>query len=275
MIMKKYKALILDVDGTLIGADYTISPKVKEAIFSIKDKMLVSLCSGRCFDRIHKYVNELELTSLQMCDDGGEIYDPVKHQPVYQKIINLPVAREIIRDIKKNGWHYVVSHKSEYYVDKPYMSEEILRGYKFAVEKVMPNLNGVKNPQLTKITITGVTPQNQKKVEEVLQPYSEDVHFIAAAYGLKRVTPFYAIDITQKGATKLTALEEYVKLNKINLAETVVVGDGYNDFPLLLAGGLKIAMGNAADDLKKIADFVAPGIDEDGVAMVIEKFLKE
>lgn len=271
----KYKALILDVDGTLIGADYTISSKVKQAIFSIKDKMLVSLCSGRCFDRIYNYVSELELTSLQMCDDGGEIYDPVRHKPVYQKIIDLGVARKIIKDIKKNNWHYVVSYKSEYYVDKPYMSEEILRGYKFAVEKTMPNLNDVKNPELTKITITGVTPQNQKKVEEVLRPYSEDVHFIAAAYGLKRVTPFYAIDITEKSATKLSVLEEYAKLNKIDLSETVVVGDGYNDFPLLLAGGLKVAMGNAADDLKKIANYVAPSVEEDGVADVIERFLHD
>lgn len=270
-----YKALILDVDGTLVGADYQISPKVKEAVFSIKDKMLVSLCSGRCFDRIHKYVNELELTALQMCDDGGEIYNPVQHRAVYQKIIDLAVARKIMSDIKKNNWHYVVSHNSEYYVDKPYMNEEILRGYKFAVEKVMPNLNDVKNPQLTKITITGVTPQNQKKVEEVLRPYSDDVHFIAAAYGLKRITPFYAIDITEKGATKLTALEEYIKLNQISLSETIVVGDGYNDFPLLLAGGFKVAMGNAAEDLKKIADYVAPNVEEDGVAVVIEKFLKE
>ena len=52
-----------------------------------------------------------------------------------------------------------------------------------------------------------------------------------------------------------------------------MVGDGYNDFPLLLAGGLKVAMGNAVSDLKKIADYIAPTVDEDGVATVIEKFL--
>ncbi|MCL5676272.1 MAG: Cof-type HAD-IIB family hydrolase [Patescibacteria group bacterium] len=271
--MTNYKALILDVDGTLIGHEYTISPRVKNAIFSVKDKVPVSLCTGRCFDRIHKYVNELELTSMQMCDDGGEIYDPLNHKPVYQKIIDLKTAKEIILEIKKNKWHYVVSYNSEYYVDKPYMSEEILRKYKFAVEKEMPNLNNVKNPKFTKITITGVTSERQKKVEEVLQPFSEKVHFIAAAYGLKRVTPFYAVDITEKSATKLTVLEEYARLNNIDLSQTIVIGDGYNDFPLLMAGGLKVAMGNAPDDLKKIADYVAPSVEQDGVAEVIEKFL--
>jgi hydroxymethylpyrimidine pyrophosphatase-like HAD family hydrolase len=51
------------------------------------------------------------------------------------------------------------------------------------------------------------------------------------------------------------------------------VGDGYNDFPLLEACGLKVAMGNALEDLKGIADYIAPSVDEDGVANVIEKFI--
>ena len=51
------------------------------------------------------------------------------------------------------------------------------------------------------------------------------------------------------------------------------MGDGYNDFPLLMASGLKIAMGNAVPELKEIADFVAPTVEEDGVAVIIEKFI--
>ena len=51
------------------------------------------------------------------------------------------------------------------------------------------------------------------------------------------------------------------------------MGDGYNDFPLLMACGLKIAMGNAVPELKAIADFIAPSVEEDGVATVIEKFI--
>ncbi len=273
--MKKYKALVLDVDGTLVGSNYEISPRVKEAIFSIKDKILVSLCSGRCFDRIYKYVNELELTSLQISDGGGEIYDPVRQRAVYQKIIPQDTAEKIISDIKKNKYDYIVTQDSRYYLDKPYMDEEILLRYHFSVDKPMPEISSIKEPRFTKITIVGVNKENEKNITEMLRKYSEEVHFIQAAYGLVKTTAQYSIDITQKSATKLTALEEYAKLNKINLSETVVVGDGYNDFPLLMAGGLKIAMGNAADDLKKIADFVAPGVEDDGVAVVIEKFLKE
>ena len=60
---------------------------------------------------------------------------------------------------------------------------------------------------------------------------------------------------------------------RIEQYEIIGVGDGYNDFPLLMACGLKVAMGNATEDLKEIADYIAPTVDEDGVADVIEKFV--
>ena len=51
------------------------------------------------------------------------------------------------------------------------------------------------------------------------------------------------------------------------------VGDARNDAPLLNVCGLKVAMGNADDKLKKIAHYIAPSVDEDGVAHVVERFI--
>lgn len=53
----------------------------------------------------------------------------------------------------------------------------------------------------------------------------------------------------------------------------MAVGDGYNDYPLLMAAGFKVAMGNAVPEVKAIADYIAPSVDEDGAADVIEKFI--
>ncbi|KKS86821.1 MAG: hypothetical protein UV61_C0006G0022 [Candidatus Gottesmanbacteria bacterium GW2011_GWB1_43_11] len=76
-------------------------------------------------------------------------------------------------------------------------------------------------------------------------------------------------------ASKLHGIHRVSQLLPVEPHEIIGVGDGYNDFPLLMACGLKIAMGNAVPDLKAIADFVAPGVEEDGVAVVIEKFILE
>ena len=74
-------------------------------------------------------------------------------------------------------------------------------------------------------------------------------------------------------ATKQHAIVNVAKLLDIDTSEIIGVGDGPNDFPLLIACGLKIAMGNAVPELKAIADFIAPSVEEDGVATVIEKFI--
>ena len=59
----------------------------------------------------------------------------------------------------------------------------------------------------------------------------------------------------------------------IKTDEIIGIGDGYNDFPLLMACGLKVAMGNAVEELKAIADYIAPSVEEDGVVDVINKFV--
>jgi hydroxymethylpyrimidine pyrophosphatase-like HAD family hydrolase len=74
-------------------------------------------------------------------------------------------------------------------------------------------------------------------------------------------------------ATKLHAVIKIADIEKIKPEEIIGVGDSYNDYPLLSACGFKIAMGNAVPELKAIADYIVPTVDDDGVAVVIEKFI--
>jgi HAD superfamily hydrolase (TIGR01484 family) len=83
----------------------------------------------------------------------------------------------------------------------------------------------------------------------------------------------YGLNITHINATKLHGIEMVLKKLGLKHDEVIGVGDSYNDFPLLMSCGLKIAMGNAVSDLKEIADYVAPSVQEDGVSDVIEKFV--
>ena len=52
-------------------------------------------------------------------------------------------------------------------------------------------------------------------------------------------------------------------------------GDQDNDIEMLLAAGTKVAMGNATEDLKKIADYVTDSVDNDGVVTAVAKFIGE
>lgn len=83
----------------------------------------------------------------------------------------------------------------------------------------------------------------------------------------------YGVNVSHVNATKLHGVEIIMKHAHLKREEIIGVGDGYNDFPLLMASGLKVAMGNAVEDLKAIADYVTLPVEEDGVAEVIEKFI--
>jgi hydroxymethylpyrimidine pyrophosphatase-like HAD family hydrolase len=80
--------------------------------------------------------------------------------------------------------------------------------------------------------------------------------------------------ITHSQATKQHGVFEFSKVAGVPLQNIAGVGDDENDFPLLMACGYKVAMGNAVASLKDIAGYVAPPVEEDGAVQVIEKILE-
>ncbi len=90
-------------------------------------------------------------------------------------------------------------------------------------------------------------------------------------------TPAYPevdfINVLAPDVSKGNALEALASHLGIALSEVVAIGDGGNDVSLLSRVGLAIAMGNAPDELKTVADYVTLDIDHHGVAAAINKFL--
>ena len=90
-------------------------------------------------------------------------------------------------------------------------------------------------------------------------------------------TPAYPevdfINVVAPGVSKGKALEALATFLGIPLSEVMAIGDGANDITLLSSAGLAIAMGNAPEELKAVADYVTLDGDHNGVAAAINKFL--
>ena len=84
------------------------------------------------------------------------------------------------------------------------------------------------------------------------------------------------IDIftTHPNSTKQHAILKFSQILEIDPKDIMGIGDGYNDMPLLMACGLKVAVGNAINDLKEIADYIAPPVIDDGFAYAVRKLIK-
>ena len=81
------------------------------------------------------------------------------------------------------------------------------------------------------------------------------------------------VNVTHLSVSKGAALTELASAYGLEPADVLAIGDGPNDAPLLMAAGLAIAMGNANAALKELADHVVAGVDEDGFAEAVERFI--
>ncbi len=83
----------------------------------------------------------------------------------------------------------------------------------------------------------------------------------------------WAVDFTRRGVDKAVATAMLADMIGVELGQMAAAGDSYNDLPLLQACGLAIAMGDAPEELKAIADYIAPSAEEDGLAVAIEEYI--
>ena len=81
------------------------------------------------------------------------------------------------------------------------------------------------------------------------------------------------IEIISPGVSKASALVKLAEILDIDISETMAIGDANNDLPMLKAAGFSVAMGNATDDVKAIANAVTGNCDDDGWAQAIYKYV--
>lgn len=246
----KYKALFLDVDGTtVVHGEYNLpSDRVTQAIFACrKEGVFVSLATSRTFFSVHRVIEHLLLDGYHVISSGLQLYDATKQKIIVEKSIPEPSIRFIFAAAKKYNAHVkFFDGVKDSHFDGIHIPKKVVGAY---------------FPQ--------IEPQTLEKIHNELGS--------VAGIALHRMdawnSNFECLDITHIEASKFHGVVEVLKRFHIDKKDVIGIGDGYNDFSLFKACGLKVAMGNAVPQLKAIADFVAPTVEEDGVAVVIEKFI--
>lgn len=261
----KPRILFCDVDGTLVGRDLIISPHLKNAVSDwIKQGNLFSLASGRQFAGVYETAcQELALTSPQVTMNGGQIIDPIKREVMHAEYIDDSDIQQILAYLEKSGLYYWVEKDFSVYNSTGESFPEIFGDVPFYhISKLIPR-------DISKAGIVPLSKEDDAKIHKELVLKFPNSHFVRLS------SPFGDNwDITAKGATKHTGVLRVLTLLSLSREQSIGIGDGENDFPLLEACGYKIAMGNAKDDLKEIADYVTASYSEDGVAKAIYHLLE-
>lgn len=268
--MTKYKALALDLDGTLTNSKKQISAENKLAIHRAIDRgVAVILASGRPVLGMMHLVRELELKEkggYVLAYNGGNIIDCRNGKLMYERILPAECISLICSSAKKNGVVPMTYTEDEIVAeddeDEYMIKEAICNSAKI---KKVEDLESFVNYPVAKFLVVGEHEKLIPVRDELKNAFSEqlDVFFSES----------YFLEVVPKGVAKSTSLDSLLKKINIKREELMACGDGMNDIPMLEYAGFSVAMENAYPEVKKYADFITLSNDEDGVAHAIEKFI--
>lgn len=264
-----FKLIALDMDGTLLRKDKTISKATHTAIQNAKAKgVKVVLATGRPTLGIKKYLGELGLTN-----DGD--YAIAFNGAVVQ---NTKTGRIIAKNIMSlEDLSYLFTLSKELGVNIHLLTENSCITPKWSkYSQLEVDINNIPlqildyNSLDSSTTVVKIMFIDEKELlDEIVEKLPEEIH---DKYTVVRSAPYF-LEFLNKKVNKGFGVELLADALGISAEEVICVGDAGNDIHMIKYAGLGVAMGNAFPEVKEIADYIACTNEEDGVAEVINKFI--
>ena len=266
----KYKVILCDFDGTLVTTDkrltdYTIQT-VKEYV---KRGGIFIICTGRMHISAVEYTKTLGTDHQQISVvnmQGASIIDK-NGKSLYSEYLNKDTAIKVIEYFENKG-EYVHIYDENYVLIEDY--HEINLNYQrlcnVPLKKVGKISEFVKNNDYNCIKVLAVIPP--EKVDFYLKEFDK-MNLTDAQYFMASRSYFETVSAK---AGKEVGLKKVCEILGINREEVMAFGDNGNDIGLLKEAGFGVAVANAREEVKAVADYICDSNDNDGVAKAIRKF---
>lgn len=273
-ISKRYELIALDMDGTVLNDEKQIDPVTKAAI----EKALslgkhVVFCSGRSYAEMKDITDMFSMTYL--CGESGAL--------IYNLKSNCE-ARALKMEPK------TVRQLIDLFRDKDVMFMAVSKGYDHCQADQLQKLDYYQMDMYTELftrtstleeNIIEFMEENIGDLERLLvfhtSPEERDKTLAQVKELGINITTTYseisALECSPLGVNKAKGLEMLCEEIGINMDQTIMVGDAFNDMPAIQAAGLGIAIGNALDEVKEVADVVVADNNHSGCAEAINKYL--
>ena len=263
------RAVVLDIDGTLIDDELVLQPRVRDAVRSAVGRLPVVLATGRMFVSALPWARELGVEEPLVCYQGAL----VRHLPrgddpgavLHEEGLTAPLARDCIDIAREHGWH------RQAYVDDELLCEEDRREAHVYARIAQVAIRFVDD-------LTAAVAAGSTKIVCV----SEDIDVVDVCVATMRerlrervrvtrsMTQF--VEMVSPRVNKAIAVETVLATQGIALSEAVAVGDAPNDAEMLAAAGVGVVVRGARREVLVSADAVCAGPTDGGVADVLERF---
>jgi len=257
----------LDVDGTLVGDDLVLSPRVRRAIAGAQERgAVVTLATGRMFDFAVPFARDLGIAAPLICYQGGLIQSPDSERPLYRATMEPTLARDVLAWQAERGWHLIFYAGDRVFLAERRYPEDFYRDMLGERLVFVDDLFSVLDRYEPVKFVLAVEPAEAERVE------AEMLHRFGGRMEVVRSHELF-VEGNPPGVSKGDALRRLADHLHIPQSQVMAVGDQANDADMIAWAGVGVAMGDASDAAKALADWVAPPLAEDGAAAALERFV--
>ena len=261
--------IALDLDGTLLTDNKTISARTKETIAKARNQGHIFMIStGRPFRSSVQFYNELQLDSPIVNFNGAFVHHPLnRNWGIYHQPMPLDVAKDIVNASHNFQLFNIIAEV----VDDVYFhyhDEKLLEIFCKDKPKITTgDLRKFLHEDPTSLLIHA----DVKDVPSIRKHLS-DVH--AEVIDHRRWgAPYHIIEIVKAGLNKALGIQRVADYYQIPRENIIAFGDEDNDLEMIEYAGIGVAMNNGIDALKNIANEVTLSNEEDGIAVFLENYL--
>jgi HAD-superfamily hydrolase, subfamily IIB len=267
----KYKMLITDIDDTLLDNNHKLSAKNKVAIEALQASGGVFvLATGRPYYGMKAIAEEIGMHGYAIAYNGGQIVNLATDEVVVEMPIDHKAFVEVVDFASNNNLSIGSYDGTKIIVSKDLPEARIeseLTGFDYLVLDDRAIKAYFEDKKIPKAIIFGPEQAIAKAYIEIAGTIQTPLEFAISK-------PIF-LEVIAPGVHKGAAISSLCKLLNIPVTQTVAAGDGGNDIQMLQTAALGIAVKNARDDLKAVADIVLDATnDEDAIAEIIAKYFK-
>lgn len=275
-----YKLLALDVDGTLLKSNHTLSKLTQQVIAGLVERGIhVTLATGRAYPSAKSLAKLFHMQVPLITHDGAYVADPRTDRVLYAKRIPHEVAAQITEILVAHRLDVMLLHESYAVTNRSWKWKDIfplLNAWtirqlwreqyplKIQASRSLAEYVRMNKVDAPKFFVTGEPERLAAARAALLKQSLNGIRVTASGVNNLEILP--------AGVSKASGLDVVSAELKITTEQIVAVGDHFNDAEMIRHAGMGVAMGNAPDDIKQLAQFVTDTNDQDGVVSVVRKF---
>lgn len=289
-----YKLIAVDLDGTLLnsfGEVTEYSKKIIKRVIDEGNKFIIA--SGRPIDSIKTISKEIGSSEYFIAGNGAIIFDIKKDKIIYEKYMSKQKVLEIIKMCEENSICYNIytnenilatslKYNVLYYFKENLKKEEDKKTNINIVSNMYEYIQNIKEEKFLKITICDESKTVFNSILNKIRKIN-GIEILEVSHMSRKVITqgteeipieYYYTEITLANVDKWSAIQYLAKKLNIEKNEIIAIGDNMNDKKMIENAGLGIAMKGSTPVVVEVADEIAPGNNENGVAKMLQKYYK-